>query len=569
MQVMRRVYEFGAAAGLLILFVVLAGTSARQESATIDEFAHLAVGVHAWKTHDFSLYGKTPPTGRMLLTLPAYLLDPVISTTALQGVGEDDGWRPWIYGTAFMYQNSGVYPRLLMAARAMTILVGAGIGFGVWWWSRRWYGAAGGLTSLGGYALCPTLLAHTHLVTTDVIAGGAVLLLAGALVSYLGRPTAVRAALIGGAAGLATLVKFSTPVFAGFALAGPALAYFYPGREYLERPLVRHLLGHLALIVYLPWLVVVIGYLGRDVSLHRVNTPASKMMARAWPVVKNLPLPTEFVKGMDAQLLDAETSEFQKYNYLLGEWYSGNRWYYYPVALGAKEPVALLAFVVAAGVLALARKRRVEELMLLAMVVVFFAVTSLTSALQIGVRYLVAAYPPALVLVGKVGATAFAGGAGKGRWRPRVGPALVGAGMVWLLGAALWTWPHYLAYFSPAAGGPSRGDKILLDSNLDWGQDLPGLSRWMKANRVGRIDLAYFGHEDPVLRGINYDLPAHGGRNRYTAVSAQLLLGRRYPFSFFQTPVTQADPVWDAVGRYRGRKPAAVIGYSIFVFDNR
>ena len=62
------------------------------------------------------------------------------------------------------------------------------------------------------------------------------------------------------------------------------------------------------------------------------------------------------------------------------------------------------------------------------------------------------------------------------------------------------TYPHYLAYFNQIAGGPGPGaTKHLVDSSLDWGQDLPGLKRWLKGTRSGwgqtrfLVYLAYFG----------------------------------------------------------------------------
>ena len=73
---MKPVFEYSSAALLLLLFIGLAATSAAKKSATVDEFAHLGAGVYAWQTGDFSLYGKTPPLGRMLATCPAHLSGP-------------------------------------------------------------------------------------------------------------------------------------------------------------------------------------------------------------------------------------------------------------------------------------------------------------------------------------------------------------------------------------------------------------------------------------------------------------------------------------------------------------
>jgi hypothetical protein len=46
--------------------------------------------------------------------------------------------------------------------------------------------------------------------------------------------------------------------------------------------------------------------------------------------------------------------------------------------------------------------------------------------------------------------------------------------------STLRAYPHQLAYFNEAAGGPENGWRHLLHSNLDWGQDLWLVKKWMK-----------------------------------------------------------------------------------------
>jgi len=64
--------------------------------------------------------------------------------------------------------------------------------------------------------------------------------------------------------------------------------------------------------------------------------------------------------------------------------------------------------------------------------------------------------------------------------------------------------PGYLSYFNFAAGGARGGWRYLLDSNIDWGQDLLRLRAFMDENDVDRIHLAYFGTADPLAYGIDY-----------------------------------------------------------------
>ena len=90
---------------------------------------------------------------------------------------------------------------------------------------------------------------------------------------------------------------------------------------------------------------------------------------------------------------------------------------------------------------------------------------------------------------------------------------------VWLVLGALRVSPHYLAYFNQIAGGPGNGYRCLVDSNLDWGQDLKGLKRYMDRNGITSIKLSYFGTVNPRQYGIAYEalpsfvpLPREAGR---------------------------------------------------------
>jgi hypothetical protein len=97
--------------------------------------------------------------------------------------------------------------------------------------------------------------------------------------------------------------------------------------------------------------------------------------------------------------------------------------------------------------------------------------------------------------------------------------------------------PDYLSYFNVVAGGPRGGARHLVDSNLDWGQDLIRLKRWMKAHDVAQVDLAYFGTADPTAYGITFrkvfmivdSYPelenVRPGPGRYFAASVTLLRG--------------------------------------------
>jgi hypothetical protein len=119
------------------------------------------------------------------------------------------------------------------------------------------------------------------------------------------------------------------------------------------------------------------------------------------------------------------------------------------------------------------------------------------SNLNLGLRHVLPVYP--FLYLGVALAVAHA-------WRTWGRPAGFVAAVLGLLlvGEALATFPNYLAFFNAAAGGSRGGLRLLGDSNLDWGQDLPLLARWQRAHRTVPLQLSYFGIADPWAYGIDY-----------------------------------------------------------------
>jgi hypothetical protein len=81
----------------------------------------------------------------------------------------------------------------------------------------------------------------------------------------------------------------------------------------------------------------------------------------------------------------------------------------------------------------------------------------------------------------------------------RVPAIIVLVAFGWNIARCVWIHPDHLAYFNELVG-PRNGYRYLIDSNLDWGQDLLPLQAWLDGNRSGeRVGLAYFGNVDPSI----------------------------------------------------------------------
>ena len=77
---------------------------------------------------------------------------------------------------------------------------------------------------------------------------------------------------------------------------------------------------------------------------------------------------------------------------------------------------------------------------------------------------------------------------------------MIGLLLAALAAETIRAYPHYLAYFNPLVSR-ERAYRHLVDSNLDWGQDLPGLKGWLDAQATSRgnvpVYLDYFGTGSP------------------------------------------------------------------------
>jgi hypothetical protein len=71
---------------------------------------------------------------------------------------------------------------------------------------------------------------------------------------------------------------------------------------------------------------------------------------------------------------------------------------------------------------------------------------------------------------------------------------------VWLVVSSARAHPDYLAYFNEFGGSdPSR---LLVISDLDWGQDLTRLSAYLREHQIKHISIAYDGFFEPDSLGL-------------------------------------------------------------------
>ena len=191
-------------------------------------------------------------------------------------------------------------------------------------------------------------------------------------------------------------------------------------------------------------------------------------------------------------------------------------------------------------------------------IVGFIAYGSFFTHVPIGIRFLLPIFPVLFLAAGYV----FHAFLTEGKLRRIVLVVVV----IGYLIPAINMFPNYISYFNLASGGPRSGHHWLIDSNLDWGQDLPGLKKYMEKNGIKKIRLGYFGRVDPKIYGIDYTLANQEVENGIYAISANFLVGR--PYYLLEEKSKKLIYIdADYFKSYRELKPSAIIGHTLYVFQ--
>jgi hypothetical protein len=197
-----------------------------------------------------------------------------------------------------------------------------------------------------------------------------------------------------------------------------------------------------------------------------------------------MPLPaSKFFRGI-AGLLEIEHGGFQ--SYLFGTLSNKGFWWYFPAAVGLKTTLALFALLLAgAGAVWKDRSRRwaMAEAMAGAAAVLLFAIPS---TLDLGIRYVLPLYVP-LSIAAAIGTVALIDSARK---EIRYAAVLF---LTLQIGASALAHPDYFPYFNALAG--REPGSYLIDSNLDWGQDLFRLRRTTRQLHIDDLGINLGWHD--------------------------------------------------------------------------
>jgi len=540
---------------LLVLMLLLAFLSMLDDSATMDEQAHIPAGYSYISQKDMRINPEHPPLLKDLAGLSVWLGSkltaspinfPIQAKSWQEGINDQ-----WEFGSVFLYQSGNDADQIIFWARLPMLLIMLVLGFYIFRWARELYGNKAGLLALFLYSLSPTFLAHSRYVTTDVGAAAAFFIATYYLVKWLQQSNKKNLVKAGLAFGLAMLTKFSLVLLIPYfiflvvvwALVGKKQVTAKNSGKKLSSSRLRSLLtmtigllliGIIGMILIWPvYLLHIWDYPPErqlaDTQFHFRDFAVEKMSDPViWMADKPLLRPYgQFFLGF---LMVLRRATGGNTTYFLGE-VSNQGWsYYFPIVFLIKVPLSflILTLITLLSAACLIKKpfwqkpfqrffqwikNHFTEFALLSFFALYWA-TSVTSNLNIGVRHVLPAFLPLYILIS--GQTT--------RWLTiSLGPTLEKFKLTpkdiirtikttifvylktyfkylilfillfWYAFGTIKVYPNFLAYFNEAVGGASNGYQYVTDSNLDWGQDLKRLAEFVEENKINKIYLNYFG----------------------------------------------------------------------------
>jgi 4-amino-4-deoxy-L-arabinose transferase-like glycosyltransferase len=497
-----------ALALVTLLALALAASTWHVFDQTWDEPEHVAAGLALLDRGHYVYDIQHPPLARLALAVGPYL-----AGARSQGTPPPDG-KP--EGLAVLYGH-GHYDLYLTLARAGALPFLALLVVMTYIWGRTVLGPAGALVAAAFTATTPVVLGHGALATLDVPAAATCLLALYATLRWFETGRLREALWLGLALGLALGTKLSAIPFCGLGaiVFGLLRCWEREGRADASPPTtpVAWLAGGI-LAAFAVVAILTLAYGGRFIYLtdetHKFNQAlwflfgdTGVLHDAAYALFAHVKVPDAFqwyLGGIEAVTVHNQIGHL---SYLLGEERLNGWWYFYIVALAAKTPLPLqalgvpgLGLLVRDGI----RERDARRLALPAIFAALMAFASTYSHINIGVRHIIVLYP--LLAVGAayalVRARAYLGVA-PGGVRRSVVAAVLGALVLMQATTLLRAWPDYLAYFNVLVRDPEH---VVVDSDLDWGQDLKRLIARLHELKVPSVALAYSGSADLQREGL-------------------------------------------------------------------
>ncbi len=532
---MKQIHEKIIVIIFMIIFTVLASISMINNSATFDEPNIITSGYSYWKTGDYRLTFEHPPFAKLIAGFPLLLMNPqpVLPLESEQwkisATPEGAFVQQWPFSQNFFYKMNNDAEKMLLYARIPFLLIGILLGVYVYTFAKKLlirqqmaenYAIYGALFALFLYTFSPLMLAYTSLAITD----GAITAFFFITIYYAWQWTETKTTrdllLCSIFFGLANATKFTGLYIIPTGVILFFLTLFFEKEKRREKAIVA---------VKALFIILIIGIILVSATYGFTNSGL-------------------YIEGFK---FVSEHSTVGHNAYLLGEYNPEGWWYYFIVAFLVKTPIALIIlFTIALFFVSKEKRLFSKEILFLLVPAALYFIAFMLNDINIGIRHILPIYPFLFVFTATEITTQIV------KNKSKILVAIVAICTLWSIVTLLLVAPHYLAYFNELVGGPDNGAKILLDSNIDWSQDIARLEKWLDKNDL---------KENPQHYAV-FSLEPLAYRN----MSAKSMPCSQHLGLF----IVSANELYDLGQRYQGcldwlqkETPSEKIGYSIFIYN--
>lgn len=594
---------------LSVMFLLML-VSVWNDSAIIDELAHIPAGYGYVTQLDYRLNPEHPPLIKALSAASAWIFArPHFPTDT--PYWRDDINGQWAQGAAFLYESGNDADSIIFWSRFPLLLLTLFFGWALFDWVKKRFNSTAAILALSFFAFSPTILAHARYVTTDMAAALGFFLGITSFIAFLEYPNKSNIFRAGFFLGVALLLKFSTVLlipFYGILL----VVWIWSQEHFFLRQHIRvtiHLVAKTIIIGVIALLTVSMVY-----GLFTLNYPQARQLRDAefllgsygfrpaahfnLALIQN-PFTAPLGEYMLGALMVQQRAAGGNTTYFLGDVSAAGSRLYFPILYILKEPLPIHILSLTAlwfswkkirarrryqgdteiGAIKSIRRWINQHFVECASIlfIIFYWAVSIRSPLNIGIRHILPTLPFIYLLTARTTTEwlhmhATAHPQTMRDWLvaifriflnsiPRY--AMVVMLMLWLTVGTIFSAPAFLSYYNGLIG-TQNGWTVAVDSNYDWGQDLKRLANYADRHDIQKIAVDYFGGGSP-----RYDLgdrfepwwSAKGPVQGWFAISASTRQGA------FGTPVNGfIRRPEDAYAWLRPYLPVARIGTSIFLY---
>jgi len=553
---------------LLAIFLIICVSSIRDKSAAGDEVKYITSANVYLHTGKYTFDSMHPPLIKQIFALPSLILKPHIN---FESKHLKDGKETW-FGYEFLFGSGNDADSIIFFTRLINIFIGVALGILIFIFTLELFEKVSAFTALFVYCFSPTIIAHTRLVGLDV--GGSFFILLNIFIFWklFQSPSIRNYFLLLFVFSLAILSRYISLLFI------PLLLIIYFGLKMKNQTekidawaklkikkfnknsvisIILIFLLSLAFISFIMW--VDYGFETPNLKITRyipLEFEGNSFLSFTHLIIRNVPFIQSYKEGLAFHLKDSAIGHLP---YFFGRNTQKGLIWYFPIAFLIKTPIPLLImFFISLYIL---NKKSKEFVFLITPIIILFLYFSFINKIFIGVRHILPIYPFIFIMIG--GSVNYIK---KNLFLKFLTISLV----IWLVIGNFLIYPHYLSYFNEFIGGPDNGHKYLVDSNIDWGQDLVLFKKHINKKNLSEFFINYWGSDSLGYRKLLNDSIFCETESKYRNPPDNILtleeLKKTRPNLFISVNSIYLYPqtCWEFL---RNKTPSSKVGYSIFYFN--